>query len=595
MKAMLSKYGIPAVTIGDDKVLKTEEAKHLLYLLEAMIDNSRAAINKALLSPFTGFSAKDIINLDDEKALGLFKEYKCRWTEDGIYTALMDFIADCNVQQVLLSNNGENGERIISNLYQLIELVHKVQTTKMFSPLEVISWLKRGIEGEETIGDEYEQRVESDEEAVKIVTIHKSKGLEYKIVLAPYLDLLTINEFDVATFRDKQTGDYVVVEKKELTEAQEALRKEQHEQENRRLIYVAITRAVYKCYIYKNTSAQGKYNYNKSSLATFTNALTKPDHTLIKEAENLIEYADALPPVPNGYRYSKTKWKPVPKIEGVHFSLSNENWTQMSYSRLAAKHTLPTSSFSIDHADPYNHFVFRQLAKGERTGNMLHQIFETIHYTNNSDWAKVVSAAISKYAPRQKALYQTLLPPMIEQVLQATIPSAETSFTLAQIHSSNRIHEFEFDVPVSPFQVSALNDLSDEEIQVNVKGFGELEGVMNGKIDLFFEHNSRYYILDWKSNYLGDTLEDYSPTALATAMNDHNYHLQYLIYTLAVKKYLQTRFPHFDYERHFGGVIYMFVRGVRKGVTSGVYFMKPSVEKIEMLEEILEGVEEVTY
>jgi exodeoxyribonuclease V beta subunit len=143
--------------------------------------------------------------------------------------------------------------------------------------------------------------------------------------------------------------------------------------------------------------------------------------------------------------------------------------------------------------------------------------------------------------------------------------------------------------------VSALNDLSDEEIQVNVKGFGELEGVMNGKIDLFFEHNSRYYILDWKSNYLGDTLEDYSPTALATAMNDHNYHLQYLIYTLAVKKYLQTRFPHFDYERHFGGVIYMFVRGVRKGVTSGVYFMKPSVEKIEMLEEILEGVEEVTY
>jgi exodeoxyribonuclease V beta subunit len=96
--------------------------------------------------------------------------------------------------------------------------------------------------------------------------------------------------------------------------------------------------------------------------------------------------------------------------------------------------------------------------------------------------------------------------------------------------------------------------------------------MMNGFIDLVFEHKGKYYILDWKTNYLGNSLEAYHSDGLEQAMNHHNYHLQYLIYTVALCRYLQTRIPNFDYEKHFGGVIYMFVRGVREGKNTGIYF-----------------------
>src|SRR5690606_29110885 len=114
----------------------------------------------------------------------------------------------------------------------------------------------------------------------------------------------------------------------------------------------------------------------------------------------------------------------------------------------------------------------------------------------------------------------------------------------------------------------------------------EIEGVMNGKIDLFFEYQGRYYILDWKSNFLGDSRIYYQTEYLRTAMNDHNYHLQYLIYTLAAKKYLQQRIPNFDYGRQFGGVMYVFLRGVRAETEEGVFTYKPTDRQILALEDI---------
>jgi exodeoxyribonuclease V beta subunit len=299
IKATLSHYCIPAVTIDDTKVLQSAEAMLLLYLLEAMIDISRPGINKALLSPFTGYKPQQILHLDDEVTLSLFRKYRSMWQDDGVYTALMDFVADFDVRGVLLDPNTESGERIITNLFQLIELVHKVQTNKQFSPVELVSWLRRGIEGMETEGDEYEQRVESDEESVKIVTIHKSKGLEYKIVFAPFLDFVENKTFEFFSYREPVTGQYISIEKAKMTEAQQQLVREQNEQENRRLLYVAITRAVYRCYI---AHCRGYY-YKNSTLSQFVNQLQQPDSSYIK-------YEDA-PPYDEKFRYRQEEgYKP---------------------------------------------------------------------------------------------------------------------------------------------------------------------------------------------------------------------------------------------------------------------------------------------
>ena len=109
---------------------------------------------------------------------------------------------------------------------------------------------------------------------------------------------------------------------------------------------------------------------------------------------------------------------------------------------------------------------------------------------------------------------------------------------------------------------------------------------MNGKIDLFFKAGNKYYVLDWKSNFLGDTVEDYEGQGLLDAMTAGNYHLQYHLYSLAVYKYLRSRLQDFDYDRDFGGVIYIFLRGVRLGRESGLFLTRPDLKVVMEMEEL---------
>ncbi|MCW3462594.1 exodeoxyribonuclease V subunit beta [Chitinophaga nivalis] len=584
VKDQLARLGIPAVTIDDAKVLDAPEALYVLYLLEAMETPDRSSINRALLSPFTGFDIPQILKLDDEVTLSLFSKYRDLWQQDGAYTAIMAFIADFGVRHVLLDEHPENGERIITNLFQLTELVHQVQSRKNLSMRDLISWLKRGIDGMATTGDEYAQRVESDEEAVNIVTIHKSKGLEYKIVLAPFLDFVENSRIEFVSFRDPDTGDYSGAEKQRLTDTQQASYKRQQEQENRRLIYVAVTRAVYACYLYRNTY------YPKSSLTAFTGALLEnmPDPTLIR-------FATGLPEKPaQSYRqYMQRAIIPVSQ-PAVAFQLEEENWRKMSYTMLAAKAEQRPRTRSFQQDDTYDNFIFNTLRRGAKTGNLLHFIFENINFSDNSKWDEWLEEAVRRFVPGQRELYLPMLLQLLQHVFQTTIDINGARFQLASVGRHKRLAEFEFDFPVPVFQANLLNHLSDDILTVGVKRFSEysnqeLEGIMNGKVDLFFEHGGRYYILDWKSNYLGSQVEDYAPENLAAAMNEHNYHLQYLIYTVAVKKYLESRIPGFDYNTQFGGVVYLFVRGVRNNSSHGIFTAIPSTEKISFLEQLLTG------
>ena len=572
VKISLAKLGIPAVTIDESKVLQSDEASYLLYLMDAMESPDRSSINRALLSPFTGFNTEDIILLDDEKTLGLFNKYKLSWQQEGIFTALMAFIADFGTKKILLQQHSEMGERILTNLLQLTELLHQVQSRKNLSMAELISWLKRGIDGMVTEGDEYVQRVESDEDAVKIVTIHKSKGLEYNIVLAPFLDFYMGDKDSFFSFRSPETGDYIGVEKSRITQQQQEWNHRQAEQENRRLLYVALTRTVYKCFIFKNE------HHKSSTLSTFLNSLVSAPPSLIAFEKDLP--ADPVQP----YRKLKINVAPV-KAAPVHFQLLEPNWRKMSYTMLAAKGDTSPRARSEKRQDPYETFIMHTLKRGAKTGNLLHYIFENINFAEETHWERVIIEAIRRYVPGQQDLYLPMLRQLLQHVFNTEINIGRSNFTLASIDFKKRIAEFEFDFPVPEFVPDLLNGLSDDLSSIRVKGVQELssrqlEGIMNGKMDLFFEHQGCYYILDWKSNYLGPLPEDYTHTALATTMNESNYHLQYLIYTLAAKKYLESRVPGFDYEKQFGGVIYLFVRGMRMGTDTGIFAYRPALSRI---------------
>ena len=110
---------------------------------------------------------------------------------------------------------------------------------------------------------------------------------------------------------------------------------------------------------------------------------------------------------------------------------------------------------------------------------------------------------------------------------------------------------------------------------------------MHGFIDLLFEYNGKFYILDWKSNHLGYTLDNYTTDKLEEAMTENNYHLQYIVYTIAVKRFLENKIKDFDYNKHFGGAYYLFLRGLRDSKNTGVYYNKPKKELIDKIENIL--------
>ena len=581
MKSILASLRIPSVTIDDTRLLASSEATQLFYILEAVNEISRSNINRALLSQIGGYTDANLLSKNEEAILLQFKTYQESWVNNGIYTMLKQFTSDHNVFERLYDDSAENPERTISNIQQLIEILHKITVRKNYEPKELIQWLKKGMEGDAREGDEYEQRLESDQDAVQIVTIHKSKGLEYNIVIAPHLDLLADQEvYTTGSFRDPQSGEYYVMKKDLMTDAQMELYKLQSEQENRRLIYVAITRARYQCFITINNTSY----YSKSSLKKFIYKDKDPNDKKDKANSRPNDLVNMwLPPQPiPGVTYTNPEApaKPVYAVAN-NFRLENPHWIKTSYSGLNPDHDpviAPKSATPFETA--YDKFAFQDLKKGAHTGNLLHYIFEHIDFTDERNWIRVVEQAMKRLSGSDNEEYRDNIIELLKQVTAATMPGS-SSFSMNQVTKDKRINELEFDFLLSPFNTAKLEALSREEHPFRIKSISELEGIMNGKIDLFFEHEGKFYILDWKSNFLGNSLEFYDTDYVKAAMYENNYNLQYLIYTVALTKYLKLRKPNFDYDRDFGGVIYLFLRGVRAGGATGIYYTKPEKQLIK--------------
>jgi exodeoxyribonuclease V beta subunit len=573
VKAELTRLGIHAITIDDSKLLESAEALDMLFLLQAIKDNSRANISKALLSGFTAYTRYEILNLSEEELLDKFRAYKQKWESEGAYASLNLFLKEFNVKSYLM-NLPQGGDRKLANVLQLVELLHKVQQQKKYNPAELVHWFNSSIEFSSSAENEFIQRMESDEEAVKIVTIHKSKGLEYNIVFAPNLDFVFNTRFEDGSFRDTTSEIYYYGHTAQFTADQSAMQRLQMAQEDRRLLYVAITRAVYKCFVFRNNY------YKTSSLSPFVNELKKYKGNLIVFQTSSIDEADEIP---------RATWAPFTPLTIDKLSLADTNWRKISYSAIVAEHEYHPKENSNSCTEEYDQFIFKTLPKGALCGNMLHFIFEHITFNEPASYDLVIKKALRNYFPSKAAAYKDNLLQLVNETLNAKIDITGTSINLAAVGNKQKLNELEFDFHIDEFNLKQLSALSSNERKFEVKNLGEIKGWLNGKIDLFFENEGKYYILDWKSNFLGDTLDYYSQEHLANAMNENNYHLQYLIYSLAVKKYLSKRIPNFEYNKHFGGVVYLFLRGTRKGDDKGVYVYRPEENEIDGLEKLVGG------
>ncbi len=242
-----------------------------------------------------------------------------------------------------------------------------------------------------------------------------------------------------------------------------------------------------------------------------------------------------------------------------------------------------------------------RFARGPSAGDCLHAVFERADFTDPASWDGAIERALAVYPQRLRgingdaaaALQRAMLRGMLADVLATPV---HDGVVLRDVPGNRRLTELGFNLSAGEITAARLNGwLKDHGYPMPRLTFAPLDGYLKGYIDLVFEDAGRYYILDWKSNHLGYAREDYAEDRLALAMQQHGYHLQYLLYAVALHRYLGRRLADYDYERDFGGALYLFVRGVRPGWTDGAgralgtWFHRPAAAAIAALDALLAG------
>lgn len=233
--------------------------------------------------------------------------------------------------------------------------------------------------------------------------------------------------------------------------------------------------------------------------------------------------------------------------------------------------------------------------KGPAAGDFFHKVFENIDFAGSTQQIEEqVSSQAGRFGLTDEHLGMQAVE-SISRILRTTLETGEAVFCLNQIGLDRRLNEMAFTLPVRNLSISGLQKamktpgtiVSDTGYTASLSQLdtGIIDGFLKGFIDLIVHYKGRYYIIDYKSNYLGNTFEAYSPEHLQDAMAAHHYYLQYHIYLLALHLYLSFRLPDYSYDKHVGGVFYLFIRGMRPdfGSRYGVFFDRPSKKTVQDL------------
>ena len=233
--------------------------------------------------------------------------------------------------------------------------------------------------------------------------------------------------------------------------------------------------------------------------------------------------------------------------------------------------------------------------RGPQAGECLHGLLESIDFTDPQSWPPAIQAALRR--TRGLPLGEQMLQGMLQNLLNTALPFGTTNpLRLADLPLDRRLTELEFHLTCAGLRDRDLNRVLRSQGYPGLRlGFAPLQGFLKGFIDLVFEHEGRYFVLDWKSNHLGNYPADYGRAQMSAEMTRHAYHLQSLLYCVALDRYLRQRIAGYDRQHHFGGSVYLFVRAVRPnwvlddGSPAGVYFDRPSDALIDELDSLLAG------
>jgi exodeoxyribonuclease V beta subunit len=347
-KRILNKLKIPSVVISDINVFTTQEAKNLKTILNAVLNINQGNVYYALITSLVGKEIDDLKQVDEDAVFPIFYGCQAVWKKDGISKMMANFMQAFNV----ISNHSKDiikGHQILANTKQLIDILQKQTTEHALTPSEAYHFLSEQIKNPDTNNEAYQQTVENDEKAVKIMTIHKSKGLEFDVVVLPYLNLNIQEKGIFTTFRNE--GNYYFTLKG--TEGEPiSLYNAQVKQEDERLLYVAVTRAKYTAFIFGKNGDHLLTPYIKK-LSSNTDITSK--FSLLP----LETYADETNM--NGLSLVRGNNAAQTQLKLGDLQLADKNYHKMSYSFLASKHQHHRKEeTATPEENTYEHFIFKE-------------------------------------------------------------------------------------------------------------------------------------------------------------------------------------------------------------------------------------------
>ena len=650
IKRALTSQGIGAAEISRQSVFESREARELVRVITAVASpSSSSRLRGALVTGLIGWSAEQLEEVaGDERAwsriVAAFEACARAWPRRGAQAALRALLLD-DLEVAGRVAAGADGERALTNLAHLLDLMSE-SAASTDSPAAALAWLDEA-QGAGIGGEAHELRLESDDNLVQVVTVHKSKGLEFPLVFVPFawslreartaagaLPLLRYHERDGERWLavrelDSSSGDSLAARLAAREEASEALR----------LLYVALTRAQLRVYLFWGDVSGAE----RSPLGwLLRDRAACDDERPDWQASRLVPEALAEHVARAGEGALELSFDEVigerahfiaPEPEGIELAARPftvdlaPGWVRRSFTAIARGSSGdagdrpdhdqavtpepaalagdeppgagadqgPSASSGGDPGEAAHKRLRFGFERGAHAGYFLHGLLEATDFASGVDPDQASrqlerNAIVAEAGATAHWLDEVLATPLAD--------GRGGQIDLRALGRDDRIVELPFLLPVDA--------VADEEIFAAISAHYPLDlqrgreawsGFLNGFIDLVYRHDGRYFLLDWKSNWLGGDFGDYRHEALEAEIRHGSYALQFCLYALALHRWLQRRVAGYRYDEHFGGVHYAFLRGMAPaardpdGGQYGVYFTCPPRALIERLDGLLGGVE----
>jgi exodeoxyribonuclease V beta subunit len=623
IRSQLRARGVRSVYLSDkESVFHSQEALDVLAWLRACAEPDadrllRAALASVTLArPLLELEALNRNELTWEARVMQFRGYRALWRSQGVLSMLRRLLHDFDLPLRLTGR--PDGERVLTNLLHLTELLQQA-STELDGEQALIRYVAERLSSTQDGGEDQVVRLESDEQLVKVVTIHKSKGLEYPLVFLPFIcsarpvdgSRLPVSWHD----RDGQVRVSMAPDEHAIAAADD-----ERLGEDLRLLYVALTRAQYACWLGVADLKRGRES--RSALHRSALGYLLGGGEPLAESTQLEAWLTAvqggaealavqgLPAVTEHvYEAPRSEKHAQPAREPARRAA--EHWWIASYSALRIADSVegiglapdslqaqnlvddePLSSMAVQLTSAGS---IHQFPRGPHPGTFLHGLLEWAAREGFGTLAaqpQLLHDAIARRcATRGWAHWIPTLEHWLNGLISVPLPLGEDApVRLADVGTYRYEMEFWFssrEVDVQRLDTLVRQNTHGGAARAAAEGH-RLNGLFKGFIDLCFEHEGRYYVADYKSNWLGADDASYSPLAMEEAILEHRYDLQYVLYLLALHRQLQARLPGYDYDEHMGGALFVFLRGL-SARTRGVYFSRPPRALIEQLDLLFQG------